>query len=520
MESSKFKILIVEDNPTDIKVLTDILTSLGAGFSIRIASSYHAAKENFQNDVPDLILLDIYLPDKDGFYFLQEIHQKGYEDIPVILLSAFSDKNEKLKSLELGATDFINKPVLAEELKARVNFQMRLKKITDDHRWASEKTNEGIKILYKELENKNKKLKELDQLKDEFINNVSHELRTPLTIIQGSVSIIKDGLLGEINEKQNKHLKNTLENIDRLGKIINDLLDISTIENRKMKISRENVNMTDLARKVVSDFIPLVVTKGLEIKCIVPDGRVDVFVDKDKIIQVLVNLVNNAYKFTDQGRIEVSVIENADTVECRVKDTGIGISESDLPQLFSKFNQIGRQHGAGAKGTGLGLSITKGIVELHDGQIKVESSVGQGTLFTVLLPRSPIAKQYKNLMDSLAEVKLQYNIYSVLAFNIQDSGFRNEGLFNELISLIKKQIHRKSDLIVRDNGAVFVVLSDTKKEDALIVLNRLRYAVDAKGWEKSYSGFKGFVIKVVSLPEDVQTDVELIDLLKTYKEAI
>ena len=520
MVNNKFKILIVEDNPVDMKLLTDILNSMGHDFEVRIASSYQEAKENFQNDVPDLILLDIYLPDKDGFYFLQEIHQKGYEEIPVILLSAFSNKNEKLKSLELGAIDFINKPVVGEELKARVNFQIRLKKIMDDHQWASEKTNEGIKLLYKELENKNKKLKELDQLKDEFVNNVSHELRTPLTIIQESVSIITDGLLGEINEKQNKHLKNTLENIERLDNIINDLLDISTIENRKMRLQKENVNIVDLVKKVVSNFIVLVVKKGLQIKCVVPEGKVDVFVDKERIYQVLVNLVNNAYKFTDKGKIEVSVVENVDTVECRVRDTGVGISSSDLPRLFSKFDQIGRQHGAGAKGTGLGLSITKGIIELHDGQIKVESDPGQGTLFTIILPRQSILKQSKKLMDCLGEVKLQYNIYSVLAFNIKNPVPKNDGLLDELVALIKKQIHRKSDQTIRDSGSVFVVLSDTKKEDAMIVLNRIRRAIDEKNWGRSYHNFKGFVIKIVSFPEDVHNEMELINLLKIYKEAI
>jgi len=520
MMKDKFKILIVEDNPTDTKLLMDILNSMGHDFNVRVAGSYAQAKEDFQDYLPDLILLDVYLPDKDGFYFLQEIHQKGYEEIPVILLSAYSNTDDKLKSLELGAIDFINKPVVTEELKARINYQMKLKKIMDDHLWASEKTNEGIKLLYKELENKNKQLKQLDGLKDEFISNVSHELRTPLTIIQESVSIITDGLLGTINEKQEHHLKVTLENIERLGKIINDLLDISTIENKKLKLYKENVDLNDLVKKVVSNFVRLVVAKGLEIKCVAPEGKVDIFVDEERIYQVLVNLVNNAYKFTDKGFIEVSVVEHDDTVECRVKDTGIGIAGSDIQRLFSKFDQIGRQSGAGAKGTGLGLSITKGIIELHDGQIKVESTPGQGTTFTIILPRAPFLEQYQNLMDCLKQVKQQYNIYSVLVFDVKNPGAGNEGLLDELAGLIKKQIHRKSDHTLRDNGSVFVVLSDTKKEDAFIVLNRLRFAIDEKSRERQNHGFKGLSAHVVNCPADVRTEGELIHLLKSYKEAV
>lgn len=518
--NDKFKIIIVEDSPTDTKLLVDILNSIGHEFNVRIAGSYRQAKEYFQDYVPDLILLDVYLPDHDGFYFLEEIHKQGYEEIPVILISAFSNTNEKLKSLELGAIDFINKPVVTEELKARIKFQIKLKKIMDDHIWASEKTNEGIKLLYKDLENKNIQLKQLDLLKDEFINNVSHELRTPLTIIQESVSIMADGLLGELNEKQIKHLKITLENIVRLDNIINDLLDISTIENRKLKLNQENVDIVDLVKKVVSNFVVLVVKKGLQIKCVVPEGKVNVFVDKERIYQVLVNLINNAYKFTEKGLIEVSVVENDNTVECSVKDTGVGISASDLPRLFSKFDQIARQAGAGAKGTGLGLSITKGIIELHDGQIKVESTVAQGTLFRIILPRPSVSKQYKNLTECLGEVKLKHNNYSVLVFNIKNPGAGNDRFLDELKELIDKQIHRKSDQTIRDNGSVFVILPDTKKDDALVVLNRIRQTINDMNWDKSYNDFKGFIDKIVSFPEDVHTEAELTNLLKIYKEAI
>ena len=326
MENDRFKILIVEDNPVDMRLLTGILNSMGHDFEVQCAGCYQEAKESFQKVVPDLVLLDINLPDRDGFYFLQEIQRNGNVETPVILVSSFSNKDDKLKGFQLGVTDFVSKPIVPEELKVRVAVQCRLKKIKEDQQWAAQKTNEGIRLLYKELENKNKQLKQLDQLKDEFVNNVSHELRTPLTIIQESINIIKDGLLGEINEKQNNHLKITLENIDRLGKIINDLLDISTIENRKLKLYKEHVNINDLVRDVVSNFTPLVEKKGLAIKSVVPEGKVDVFVDKEKIIQVLVNLVNNAYKFTERGEIKVSVMENDDTVECCVKDTGIGIS--------------------------------------------------------------------------------------------------------------------------------------------------------------------------------------------------
>jgi len=513
-----YKILIVEDNWTDRELLKRILSKMDEDLDIKEASSVEAAKAEIERKVPDLILLDIYLPDTDGFALLPELCKNGREDIAVFLVSAFSNQEDKLKGFELGVTDFINKPIIAEELKARVAGQCRLKKIKDERKWEAQKNSEGIKLLYKELENKNIELKRLDGLKDEFVNNVSHELRTPLTIIQESVSVMKDGLLGEINENQRKYLGVTLSNIERLGIIINNLLDISTIENGKLKLHKENVNLSGLVEEVVSFFTPQFAKKGLGIICIVPKESVDVFIDKEKMIQVLVNLIGNAYKFTDKGNIEASVIENDSAVECHVRDTGIGLAPDDISRLFSKFEQIGRQSGAGLKGTGLGLSIAKGIIESHHGQITVTSELGVGTLFTVILPRSPLRKKHRDFMDCLGEVAQKCSNYSVIAIGIKNPDVQNVELLNQLELLIKKQLYRASDRAIRDNGSVNVILSDTKKVDALIVINRIRKIINEKNWEEPFDDVKGFSFKIVSFPQDVHTEEELINSLEINRE--
>lgn len=390
MKLNKYKILVVEDNPSDRQLLTSLLENMGKHFEVRSVGSYGQAKAAFEKDIPDLVLLDIYLPDKDGFYFLKEFHKNNYRDIPVILVSTSSNKSDKLKGFELGAIDFINKPIVLEDIQARVAVQLRLKKIKDDYEWASRKTNEGIKLLYKELENKNKQLEKLDQLKDDFVNIVSHELRTPLTVVRESINQIADGLFGEINEQQKKYLNNSLTHIDRLINIINDLLDISKMEKGKFEIFKEKVNIIELIEDVVFNFTPQVQKKGLQIKFDAPPQKINVLADKQKIIQVMINLIGNAYKFTQKGYIEISVAEEETTVKCSVKDTGIGIAPEDLPKLFSKFDQIGRQLGPGMKGTGLGLVITKEIIERQGGEIHVESIPQEGTKFIFTLPKYKI----------------------------------------------------------------------------------------------------------------------------------
>jgi signal transduction histidine kinase len=228
-------------------------------------------------------------------------------------------------------------------------------------------------------------LRRLDRLKSDFISTVSHELRTPLSITKLGISLVLNRTTGDINEKQKDVLSDAKNNIDRLARIIDDLLDISKIEAGKVKLERELVNISGLIRQVVSSFEGHLKGKNLELKVNIPEKQIDAHVDLDKITQVFTNLIGNALKFTDKGYIEISLQEKEEEIECVVADTGVGISEEDLPRVFGKFEQFGRLLGPGEKGTGLGLAITKGIIELHGGKISLESKLGQGSKFTFSL---------------------------------------------------------------------------------------------------------------------------------------
>ncbi len=370
-----------------------------------------------------------------------------------------------------------------------------------------------------ELQNKNEELKRLDQRKDDFVNNVSHELRTPLTIIRENISLMADGLLGKVNERQYKYLDKTLVNVDRLTSIINDLLDISTIESGKLKLNKCNVDFVELVEEVVSNFTPQVEKKGVVIKSIVPNHSVEAFIDKEKMIQVFTNLISNAYKFTDKGSIKVSVSEVNSQIKCCVKDTGIGIALEDLPRLFSKFEKFARQETAGSKGTGLGLSIAKGIVESHEGQITVESEIGQGTQFIVTLPKSNvIQKNTRNLVACLKENTKKYNNYFVLVVSIKNFDVKLSKLVDLLETLIKKQLYRQTDQTVKEKGAVYVILPDIKKENVVIIINRMRQIIHTKECKDQFKNCDGLVYKIAHFPEGSITEQALIANLEINKE--
>ena len=244
------------------------------------------------------------------------------------------------------------------------------------------------KLAEEELLRLNKELWELDRQKNEFINMASHELRTPLAITKEGVSQLAEGMCGEVSSGQKRFLDISLRNINRLVRVVDNIFDISEVEFQKPAPKKELLDIVELTRGVITDFIPQAKAKGLEIKEDFAREKVMLYAEKRRIQQVLVNLVSNAVKFSEKGCIEIRIVDSGDTVECSVRDTGIGIAEENLPKVFAKFQQFSRDFGPGERGTGLGLALAKGLIELHKGKIWVESRLGEGSKFTFSLPKN------------------------------------------------------------------------------------------------------------------------------------
>ncbi len=236
------------------------------------------------------------------------------------------------------------------------------------------------------------KLKEIENLKTEFISTVSHELRTPLTCIKGYSLLLKDRKLGRMAEKQEKAIKVIHKESERLSTLVNDLLDLSKLEAGRMKIKKQE---EDLEKCIMdSPALRMAKKKGIELKLLIPKKLPKIKIDRVKITQVITNLVSNAVKFSKQnGKITIKISNMQDYIRVDVEDNGIGIAKKNIPKLFNKFYQVDTHLTRTQSGTGLGLAIVKEIIALHGGIISVESKPKTGTKFSFLLPKFDVDEE-------------------------------------------------------------------------------------------------------------------------------
>lgn len=220
------------------------------------------------------------------------------------------------------------------------------------------------------------------QAKEQFMATISHELRTPLASIKEGISAVLDGVSGEIKKDQRSLLEISKRNVDRLARLINNVLDLQKMDLGQMEFIYEETDIPSLINEVYETMLPLARKKGLDMTKQVRDGLPKIQADKDKLSQVLANLIGNSIHATEKGSITISALLEEGNIKLCVKDTGKGISREDLPKLFLRFSQIKRRFG----GTGLGLAICKEIVDAHKGTIWAESQEGQGSSFMVTLP--------------------------------------------------------------------------------------------------------------------------------------
>jgi signal transduction histidine kinase len=240
--------------------------------------------------------------------------------------------------------------------------------------------------LFDEIQDKSHQLEEASKHKSQFLANMSHELRTPLNAILGYTELIVDGVYGEMPEKAQATLKRIAANGKHLLGLINDVLDLSKIEAGQLTLSLDNYSMKDVVHSVYGAVEPLAADKKIafrtEVAPDLPSGRGD----ERRLTQVLLNLVGNAIKFTDTGEVAIRASASDGTYAVSVRDTGPGISEADQAKLFQEFQQADNSITRKKGGTGLGLAISKRIVEMHGGQIKLESQLGKGSTFSITLP--------------------------------------------------------------------------------------------------------------------------------------
>ncbi len=380
-EVEKKVVLIVDDRPENLDLLISFLEK--CDFNIIVAKSGEETFKRLEYGKPDIILLDIMMPGIDGFETCRRLKKDNrYKEIPVIFMSALDDTVDKVKGLELGAVDYISKPFMHEEVLARINNHLQIhnlrNKLSVANRILEERT--------KELEEANERLKEIDQLKSMFIASMSHELRTPLNSIIGFTGMTLMGLSGELNEEQRDNMQRAHRASKHLLALISDIIDISKIEAGVVETYCEPFFLHEITDEAISHIQHMLKAKNISLEVNVPEG-INLNTNRKRLLQCLVNLLSNAAKYTDTGKIVVSSKAAGENIELSVMDTGIGISEKDLSKLFTAFERMKTRLTVKEGGTGLGLYLTKKIMtEILKGVIEVESKEDVGSTFRLRVP--------------------------------------------------------------------------------------------------------------------------------------
>jgi signal transduction histidine kinase len=361
------RVLIVDDLEDDVVMLERFLG--GEATAIRGLTDSTQAERVFNEFEPDLVLLDLHMPPPDGFEILQQLRdaRRRLGFLPVVVLTGDAGSVARRKALDMGADDYLIKPLDRQEVVLRVRNLLSTRRLHVD-------------------------LARAYQHKSEFLASMSHELRTPLSSIIGFSELLIADTRGKFDDAtKNKFLKQINSGGNDMLVLINDVLDLSKVEAGQVVLRIENLMVADVVRSVLSTMEMLAAKKSIRLQANVL-GAGQVSADMGKLKQMLLNLVSNAVKFTPEGgSVTIAAQRLADTVEISVSDTGIGIAASDQEEVFKAFRQIDsstareQQHG-----TGLGLALTKRFIELHGGQIRILSELGAGSVFTLVLPLNRI----------------------------------------------------------------------------------------------------------------------------------
>lgn len=368
------RILIVDDTPANLKLLHGILSV--SGYTVYSAEDGQQALDGAVAYQPDLILLDIQMPDIDGYDVCLKLKENPQtHDIPVIFISALSDTDEIVRGFNVGGVDYVTKPFRLKEVLARVANQL----IMVQQRKQIEALRQQDRQYFESLDN----------MKNQFIRMATHDLRNPLNIIIGYSALLEEIRSASPDDQEllEQAVQNIQDSVQRMRSLVTDMLDMAQLE-IKATLQLRSVALATFLEKALKGFKVVASQKKIALIYSPPPPDVFISVDIERIVRVVDNLVSNAIKYTDPGgRVEVSAYAEGDDVTIQVSDTGFGIPEEDIPHIFDTFYRVDRERHQAVEGTGLGLAVVKTLVEQHNGQIYVESELDKGSTFRVVLRR-------------------------------------------------------------------------------------------------------------------------------------
>lgn len=365
------KVLIVDDAADNYLLLYAILK--GEGYEISFADTGSKALEKVQDAPPDLLLLDVMMPEMDGFEVTRRIRgNTKLPFIPILLITAYDQPSVAL-GLNAGADEFIRKPVEPDELIARVRSLLRLKLSIDER-------------------------DRIARQREDFVSRLTHDLRTPLVAAERALNLLEQQTLGKVPETVRKIISTMIRSNQNMLKMVNTLLEVYRYEAGKKPLALMPINLWELMEDVVQELHPLAEAKSLSLTANLTEQTMEkaeivttITGDYLELRRVLVNIAGNAIKFTEQGSVQLRLCPSANLIlsepskryaVIEIEDTGPGIAPTEQTVMFESFRHGQHEHA----GTGLGLNLSNCIVEAHQGKIEVCSQVGQGSVFTIYLP--------------------------------------------------------------------------------------------------------------------------------------
>jgi len=371
------KVLVIDDEPGIRSGVSRILNSFRVAypfmdedytFEVQEAATGEDGIKILDREKPDILLLDNKLPGIQGIEVLEYIRNKKY-DIVVAMITSYASLDVALKAHKFGATDFIPKPFTPQELKSsieNISKQQYLKRITHTI------NEEGKKMRY------------------QFLSVLSHELKAPLNAIEGYLRMMQEKQAGERIDDYNTPIERSLQRIQGMRNLIMDLLDFTKIRLERKDEKIEEVHLSNIASNAIITVQPYAIQMELSIKLTIKSDAV-IMADPTDMEIIFNNLVSNSVKYNKPGgKIEIIIDSDENDVIIIFSDTGIGINDADMKNLFAEFVRIKNERTRNITGSGLGLSIVKKVIELYDGTISVESKPDVGSTFTARLPKKRI----------------------------------------------------------------------------------------------------------------------------------
>jgi signal transduction histidine kinase len=456
------QVLLIEDNPGDADLIRLRLIESRTQLDVSCVNRLSEGLASIESTPPSVVLLDLNLPDSQGSETFRKVLEKA-PGVPVVILSGKEDEALAMKAIHQGVQDYLIKADLTSRTLER------------SLRYAVERQSV--------LRSLDMSRKQQIEFKNQFLSHVSHELRTPLTCIHQYASLLFDGLSGPVSPEQRDHLQTILKSVNQLHAMIRDLLEATRAESGKLRIEPRCLALVELARQAIAMIRPMAVEKRITVQLEADSHIPLVHADPDRVLEVLINLLDNAVKFTPpQGSVTINLSQQKTDPEftyVTVTDTGRGISPEALPLIFERLYQDPDSVDGNRSGLGLGLYIARELINLHGGRIWAVSQPSQGATFTFNLPVYSLSKLLFPLITH--EPQLRESIVLVRV-DLKPLASPVRGNWKEVchdcLNLLRHCVYVDKDLVLpamATNGPedTFYVVASTDMERVNIMISRI-----------------------------------------------